>query len=395
MSTLIFTDVFKHSIDGLRIGAFENEDRINRLGHKEQYKVFYKMGSSGFITFTLLQIILGSSHQLSLFRKGIVDDHTSGPIKGLLLRAGIRLEQELTKVSLRKKHSLHGFVSLITSAYKAYKNANPSNIVEFARCIQITKYAMDYYGYFAVYSVKYALIADTFNPKRQALGLICNLFGVPVYSFSVTRAGMRKASPFNVKTYFCWTKDNRDFLLKNTKSDVILMSSSLGKAMKIPIKENAKYGLVLNAKYITENIKDFVKMLKVDYSIENVQIRPHPGHDRPLLLEGVEVRDWQEPLTSYLSSVDCVFAPNTNAMAEALQQGVPVVYVQNLGEGPYDMYEFVKKRIVLPFDSNMAFPGSVNVFYSLETTKSALEIFNERFQQNDRSEKQSILSILN
>jgi hypothetical protein len=392
MLTELFFTVFNHSVSVCREGLTEYKVRYRRLRKKKVSYFFYRLGSVGFVLYIL--ILAAKPASLFCFRKGIVDDHTSGPIKDALLRSGVQLENEKQEVRVSHLQALDGFFSLVKAARAACTQVKPENVVEFVRCVQIAKYAMDYYGYFKKNEVKYVLIADTFNPKRQALGLVAEIISIPVYSFSVIKTGVRAAASFKVDTYFCWTKEHRDLLLSTTDSRVLLLGSSVNGSVRGPLPENAVYGLLLNAKYIEENIRIFLAELKTRHGIKNIQVRPHPGHKKELSLDNGILRDWREPLNEYFKSVDCVFAPNTNAMAEALLNGVPVVYVNELGEGAYDMHGLVAKNLVFPYEDKYSIPEDVNRFFEEKKTKDALASFLSDFEAESSEDSISLIKFL-
>ena len=136
--------------------------------------------------------------------------------------------------------------------------------------------------------------------------------------------------------------------------------------------------------------------MKIKFGIENIQVRPHPGkHNKELQFGNCEVRDWRESLKDYFVSVDCVFAPNTDAMVDSLLNGVPVIYVHQLGEGSYDMSGLVEKGLVMPYSSVVSFPESISNFYGSNNFKNAMNYLTDNSCISNTEEKKCVISILN
>ncbi len=396
MKSDAFGNVFMQVIHACRNTLDDYDQRYNRMKRKNKSLLFlFRLGESGLIIYCFLKSFRPST--VEIYRNIILDDHASGVIKRALERSGyLNVDKQKKTVHISKIKALTGFFNLIKKVLVSYRSAKPDNVVEFARCAMIARYAMDYYGFLKKEKIRSIFIADTNDHKRLALGVIADIFDIPVFVFSVVKSIIREKSPFPVDTYFCWTKEQSEYLSNNTQAKTIIMHSKIIADIKVPVKKEASVGLLLSAKYDEKKIRDFINKLKGDYGLASIQIRPHPGKNHfNINFENGFVRDCNEPLNQYLESIDCVFAPNTNSMIESLLNGTPVVYVHDLGEGLFDLLSLVSGRLVIPFDEKFSFPDSINSFYTSDETKTALKIFYSSYIQMNSPEKEAICSILN
>lgn len=139
-----FHNVFLHVISVCRNPKDNYDARLRRIGKKNKWLLFLsRFGVSGLIVYCFLKSFRSTT--IVLYRDGVIDDHASGVIKGVLQRTGYSwLLHERKSIKVTWMHALYGFVSLIHSVLKAYRLAGPRNEVEFARCAMISRYAMDY-----------------------------------------------------------------------------------------------------------------------------------------------------------------------------------------------------------------------------------------------------------
>lgn len=378
-----------------------NKSSINDFRHRKlvtQNKLLfflYKFDIFGLLLFCFIGNLKHS--KIMKFRDGIIDDHASGIIQDVIKRnINIDVNEETENIKLRIFYSFMGFFHLYKHIIHAYRHSKPDNFVVFTRCALITKMAMKYYYYFKFSKAKYVLISDTTDPKRMALGIISEIYNVPVYVFSVVRFGIRIFHPFKVNTYFCWTKEQAEYLQTHTQSNAIVMSAPIKKLKLLSADASKlKIGLLLNAKYKYEEIQNFLVELRIKFGIDNIQVRPHPGnHGKKLHFANCELRDWREPLKDYFISIDCVFAPNSNSLLDSLLNSVPVIYVHQLGEGPYDMLGLVEKGLVMPYSSVASFPGSINDFYDSENFKNAMNHLTDNYCISNTEEKKCVVKML-
>jgi hypothetical protein len=379
-----------------------NKSSINDLRHeklKTQRRLLfflYKFDIFGLLLFCFIGNLKQS--KMEKFRDGIIDDHASGTIRDVIKRnINVDVNEEIEKMKLSRFYSFIGFFHIYKHIIHAYRNSKPDNFVVFTRCVLISKMAMKYYYYFKFSKPKYVLISDTTDPNRMALGIISEIFNVPVYIFSVARSSIRSFHPFKVNTYFCWTKEQAEYLQTHTQSNAIVMSAPIKKLKLLSTDiSKLKIGLLLNAKYKYNEIQNILIELKNKFGLENIQVRQHPGkQNKELQFVNGELRDWREPLRDYFVSVDCVFVPNSNALYDSLLNGVPVIYVHQLGEGPYDFSGLVGKGLVIAYSAVTSFPGSVNDFYDSEKFKNGMNILIDNYCASNPEEKKCVVSMLN
>ena len=392
----LISKVFVH-VKKVINSASINDFRHNKLRRQQKLLFFlYKFDIFGLLIFCIIENFKYS--QIEKFRDGIIDDHASGTISDVIKRnINVNVIDEIENIKLSRFYSFIGFFQLYKHIINAYRNSKPDNFIVFTRCALISKITIKYYYYLKMSKPKYVLISDTNDPKRMALGLISEILNVPVYVFSVVRVGLRIFHPFKVNTYFCWTKEQAEYLQTHTQSNAIVMSTSIInlKLLSADISK-LKIGLLLSAKYKYKEIQNFIIELKIKFGIENIQVRPHPGkHNKELQFGNCEVRDWRESLKDYFVSVDCVFAPNTDAMVDSLLNGVPVIYVHQLGEGSYDMSGLVEKGLVMPYSSVVSFPESISNFYGSNNFKNAMNYLTDNSCISNTEEKKCVISILN
>ena len=308
-----------------------------------------------------------------IFKNIIISDHASKVVHNSLKRYfGESIENNFIKLSPSRLNVLISFWKNIRIMYKAYKDAKISHFTEYARIFKIFYFYLSCDAYLKDGKINAVMFARTNDQKRLALAAAAEKSNIPIIVYTVDRVATRKPAPFKIDIQFCWTEDQKDFCRKQ-KIESVLMPVPYIQKMKttVPCAKNAVCGFLLNAKCNLEEVEDYLNMLKENYGLTNIHIRPHPGFDEKKLyiLNKFKISDWRESLNEYLDKMDMVFALNTNAMIEALLQGVPIVYIGGLDAYEEDLQGFVAEGIVLQFKEEFKFPESINNFYNADKFK--------------------------
>ena len=75
-----------------------------------------------------------------------------------------------------------------------------------------------------------------------------------------------------------------------------------------------------------------------------------------------------------MSNFDVVISGNSSVIEEALDEGVPVVYMGNIDQYKYDLYGYVEDGVVLDATQYIPSLGAVKNFYRNSLRKSKIYI---------------------
>lgn len=333
--------------------------------------VLYKAGFSGL--FLYLFVTSMRSFPYRLFRGVVVEDHASSIICRSLDRVyEIDSRHELTTFKSSVWRQLSVFIKSLPYLREAYKSTGIEHVTEFVRVAKLFNFYVRWRAVFEKSPPSAVLIARTNDQKRLALGLVAEVFQVPLVAYLVALVSFPKPAPFSVSLYMCWTSSQMVFF-KNEHIDTAQLPVPFIRKIKLPVPKPDKTvcGLLLNAKCDLKEVDTFIKSLYRKYDLNNLIVRPHPGYpeDRLAVLNNVFISDWHEALHEYFEKLDIVFALNTNAVIDALLHGVPVIYVGGLDPYDYDLQGYVKDGIAYPFSEKEPAFKSADLFYASDSFK--------------------------
>ena len=394
------TAVVQFIVMANRSSAYSPEDREKDLWKKKFGKLLtllYPFGFFGGMFYCLLSI--GKREKITSFRNIIVEDHASKVIFNSMKRTwGVLLEQEFVTSVSKRSGNLTCFFRNYSVLRSAYEAAGISHVTEFIRVFRIFHFYLIWQNWFAESTPATILLARTNDQKRLALGAVAEDFGIPVYSFTVDRVGLRNPLPFAIKAQFCWTA--RQVAL-SVKSNIpaVRMPVPLVNGMKLPVPGPnsqaglARYGLLLNAKCYPDLVAEWIENLVQRHGIQKILVRPHPGYiiEKLNVLSHAVICDWHQPLGDYLDSLDLVFSLNSNALIDSLLHGVPVIYVDGLDLGEFDMHHYVADGLSFAYSPEDAFPQKANDFFASDKFQN---MWNPgEFTSNPIEEQQLMLKL--
>ena len=333
--------------------------------------------------------------KVSVFNNVVYEDHSSKVIAQSFSRVfGSSWQNRTKKIKASRLYLLITLIKNITLIIRTYNNTDVQTFPEFARCCNLFYFFISWNAAISGVQHKAICIARTNDPKRLALGVVGEIKGIPVMTFTVDQVALRNPSPFAVDTVLCRTRKQKGSAIESGSKAVQMPVSRL-MPVKLPIPEagTGRFGLLLNAKCNPESIQNWINaVFKKAPGIEFL-VRPHPGFEVERLsgLSHSVICDWHQPLFEYLDSLDAAFALNTNAIIESLLTGVPVIYVAGLDPYKYDLHRFVADGIVFPYSEEMIFPDSVNDFYK---SKDFVAQWNSSQFSTDPSAERKFLTSL-
>jgi hypothetical protein len=223
-------------------------------------------------------------------------------------------------------------------------------------------------------------LARTNDQKRSALGVAATERRIPVVAWTVERRGFRASSPFPLAAQLCWGR-----------SQLIKLASQGVEAYQMPVARkpinnldaaalrNGKLGFLLNARVDIPRLVDFLRSVKDVYGIRDLQLRPHPGKDLGDYADVkalATLRDWREPLTDFLDSVQAAMAMSSGSIDDALWRGVPVIVVGGLDDLPAEYCGMVSAG-VLPLFRAGEDPSDTLVNHYADWQESRLNAVSE------------------
>ena len=359
--------VIKFLVNENRTSRFDPEQRLGIMRTKRfgrLLRLLHPFGFGGGLFFAAGAIIMPPD--FTVFRSLIVEDHASRVIRNSLDRAlSINSDKESKKLKPSRFSVLLSFFRNMGSLRQSYREAGINHFTEYARVFSVFFFYIAWKAFFPRFKPAGVLLARTNDPKRLALGAVADECGISVSAFTVERVALRNTAPFRIQTQFCWSKSQAEFAGRQGINPVRMPVPYIsGMKTPVPANEKAVYGFLLNAKCDVPMIEEFLRKLSDMHGVRNLQVRPHPGFDESRLsrLPNATVCDWREPLKDFLGRIDATFALNSNAIIDALLQGIPVVYASGL-DTHFDLHGFVSGGIVLPYSDNLRFPDSVTGFF--------------------------------
>ena len=358
---------FLHVINACRTGNIPLESRNKRIRAKRPYfSLLFSFRSFGLLLYCLSSIF--KTYSIQIYKNGIIQDHSSGIIVKSLNRVlKTSIEKDVEEVYIKLSDRLISFFILYRTVATTFNALEINNVTEFFRVTMIAQHIVNAYAFFQNEPPKFIFIVDENNHKMLSLGVLSHYFKVPVYTFSVALFSAPTLRPFKVDVYFCWTQEQKEAIMK---SGVLAVQLPVEKHEICLLPDNGnntklRVGLLLSSKYNVQMLRQLVGELKSKYNLLNVNIRPHPGRSVEELknIENSVLCKREEHLIEYLKKMDCVFAPDTNAIVEAILFGVPVVYVREISDTNEDVHGFVKNGLVIKYSEELKFPEMINDFY--------------------------------
>ncbi len=399
-STIPLVNIAKYLVAENRASLIPNEDRLSMLKAKNSslLVLLSYLGFLGGFLYSLKAFV--SPPTITVLGSLVVEDHASGVIYDSLTRVfGSRIDSRgIIRRSPSRLCTLWVLVKNIGSMFRAYRKSATAHVVERVRLFQLFCFYNPCEAFLKSYKPDVLLLMRTNDPKRLALGAAAEKIGIPVITYVVERLGVRQATPFKVHTQLGWTKKQVSQMRLQGTNVVQMPTLARGIRITVPEAGNAICGVLLNAKCDLLKVKEFLNDLKELHKVSNIRIRPHPGfsEDKLTILKGYEICDWRHSLESFLDKVDMVFAPNTNAIVEALLYGVPVVYLGGPDGQYYDLHNFVKNGIIVPYTDTFHFPSSIIDFYQSDFFKDHWRSsdLNNEFTTDGTAEKVALSKIL-
>ena len=390
------TRVSNFIVQEIRKSDLPLNDRIKILKKTSYGKILIRLfflKSIGGVLFLFGTLI--RSHRLSVFNNLVYEDHSSKVISQSFSRAfGSSWMSNTEKIKASRFYILKSLIKNIHVVLQVYSKSDIRTLPEYARCFNLFYFYILWSAVVSAAQHTAICIARTNDPKRLALGLVGDLKGIPVITFTVDQVALRNPAPFAVDTVLCRTRNQKDAAIESGSKAVQMPVSRL-MPVKLPIPEagTGRFGLLLNAKCNPESIQNWINVVSKKAPGIEFLVRPHPGFEVERLsgLSHSVICDWHQPLFEYLDSLDAAFALNTNAIIESLLTGVPVIYVAGLDPYKYDLHRFVADGIVFPYSEEMIFPDSVNDFYK---SKDFVAQWNSSQFSTDPSAERKFLTSL-
>ncbi len=353
----------------LDVGKRHDRQKKGRSGRF--LHILYKAGFSGLFLYLFVTSLRSFSY--SLFRGVVVEDHANSIIRHSLDRVyEIDSRHELTTYKSSVWRQLTVFIKSLSYLREAYKSTGIEHVTEFVRVAKLFNFYVRWRAVFEKSPPSAVLIARTNDQKRLALGLVAEVFQVPLVAYLMDLVAVRKPAPFSVSLYMCWTTFQMESV-KKEHTDTAQLPVPFIREMKLPVPKpnKAVCGLLLNAKCDLKGVDKFIDSLYRKFGLNNLFVRPHPGtsEERVAVLNNVFISDWREALHDYFEKLDIVFALNTIAVIDALLHGVPVIYVGGLDPYDYDLQGYVRDGIAYPFSEKEDIFKSADLFYASDFFK--------------------------
>ena len=281
--------------------------------------------------------------------QAIVEDHASRTVQASIERVGKEKSWPASSWApnwLRLIASIRRNLMVMVNAYRI---ARPETRFDQTRVLRLLASYAYWHCVFEYRRPSVAYIAMTNDQHRLALGVVAQECAVPLVAWNVGRQGVRLKVPFKIAAQLCWSRTQRVHLeSQGIPAFQLPVETRSMNTLDVSALRSGALGFLLNARVDLVRLRVLLQQLRDVYGIRDIQVRPHPG---ALLKaedwEGLAVlRDWREPLTEYLASINAAICMTSGAMYDALLHGVPIAYRAGLDDVAYDATGLVRNRVI-------------------------------------------------
>ena len=321
--------------------------------------------------------------------RAIVEDHSSRPVQASIERG----DKERVWPASRWVPGWMGLAASIRRNLEvmaeAYRISGPTTPFDQTRVLRLLASYAYWHCVFEYRLPSVVYIAITNDQRRLALGVVAQEWAVPLVAWNVQRQGNRLKVPFKIAAQLCWSRSQRLHLESQGIPAVqVPVETRPMNTLDMSALHNGALGFLLNARVDVVRLRALLQQFRDVYGIRNVQVRPHPGAVlKPEDWQDLAVlRDWREPLSKYLESINAAICMTSGVMFDALLHGVPIAYRGGLDDVKYDATGLVRSRVIAELKPDHD-PLEALVNQYLEG-RSSTEVIHDEYSSDAQPERE-------
>lgn len=331
------------------------EARRPKLGSWFRWASLLRLPPAGLVLLTCLRLVW-RPESFSGSGRLLLEDHASAVIMDSLRRVYGENLPSLRKIRPSRMGFLREVARNTLLLARIYREVDPPTAFDRTRTLRLLTDHLSCRTLLEERAFDVIFLARTNDQKRSALGVAARERGIPVVAWTVERQGSRPACPFPLVAQLCWSKAQAEVLRdQGVAAYRMPVARKPFRSLEADRLRNGKLGLLLNARVDIPRLRDFLMSIRDVHGIRNIQVRPHPGKDLQQysgLENAATIRDWREPLTEFLDSVDAVMAMSSGSIDDALWRGLPVMLAGGLDDVPAEYCGMVSAGVLPLFRSD-------------------------------------------